>query len=348
VRRSLRPWWLALGVSVLLHALLLGGPHWTLPRWEPPPEPQPFEARLVSVAPPAAQPPPAAPVHTPAIVKPPPPHHPARKPEPSPPKPAVEPAAAAPEAPAAADGAESAVPAGGTVIVKSAPAAEPAHEPAPVEIITPPLNALPPRIELHFELHYGLASGEQTLLWVNEGDKHYTLISVARATGLTGLFYRGQFVQTSRGRITPRGLQPEEFWDQRGNKRSSAQFNAAQGLLTLIPAQGTPRHFNYQGTIQDVVSLLFQVALTAPPASRQMTYTVFNGKKLRSYTYEVLGEAEVETELGRLRTLHLARVGDDSDRFEIWLAIDRHYLPVRVLSSDDGSEMEMRLKSIAP
>lgn len=346
MRRSLRPWWLALGVSALLHALLLGGPHWTLPRWEPPPEPLPFEARLVTVAPPAAQPSPATPAHTPATVKPSPPRHPARKPVPSPAKPTVEPAAAAPEPAAAADGVEAATPA--TVIVKSTPEPEPAHEPAPVEIVTPPLNALPPRIELRYELHYGLASGEQTLLWVNEGDKHYTLISVARATGLTGLFYRGQFVQTSSGRITPRGLQPEAFWDQRGDKRSSAQFDAAQGMLTLIPAQGAPRHFSYQGTIQDVVSLLFQVALTAPPASRQMTYTVFNGKKLRSYTYEVLGEAEVETELGRLRTLHLARVGDGKDRFEIWLAIDRHYLPVRVLSSDDGSEMEMRLKSIAP
>ncbi len=202
---------------------------------------------------------------------------------------------------------------------------------------------------MRFELRYGLASGEQTLMWVNEGGNRYTLISVARATGLVGVFYRGSFVQTSRGRITPRGLQPEEFWDQRGDKLSSTQFNAAQGLITYLPANGAPRHFAYQGDIQDAVSLLFQVALTAPPPDKQLTYRMFNGKKLREYAYEVLGETTLDTRLGTLRTLHLARVANGDGRFEVWLAIDRYYLPVRVLRSDeDGREMELRVISIAP
>jgi hypothetical protein len=209
------------------------------------------------------------------------------------------------------------------------------------------LNALPPRLDLRFELHYGLARGEQTLVWVNEGE-HYTLTSVAAATGLAGVIYRGRLVQTSRGRITPQGLQPEEFWDQRGDRRSSARFDAAQGQLTLTPAQGAPRHFAYQGAVQDALSLFFQLALTAPPDGRQR-YTVFNGKKLRDYVYEVRGEETLDTALGPLRTLHLARVTDGDGRFEAWLAIDRHYLPVRVLRSDEsGKAMELRVQSIAP
>jgi hypothetical protein len=50
-----------------------------------------------------------------------------------------------------------------------------------------------------------------------------------------------------------------------------------------------------------------------------------------------------------LRALHLARAVNGDGRFEIWLAVDRHYLPVRVLRSDDkGSEMELVLLSISP
>ena len=185
-------------------------------------------------------------------------------------------------------------------------------------------------------------------MWVNEGER-YTVISVAEATGLAGIFYRGRFVQTSRGRITPRGLQPEAFWDQRGNKRSSARFDAAQGHLALTPAKGATRHFVYQGDVQDVVSLFFQLALTAPPPDGQLIYKVFNGKKLRDYIYEVRGKETLETELGALRTLHLARVADGEGRFEVWLAIDRYYLPVRVLRSDDkGNDVELSLQSIAP
>lgn len=225
---------------------------------------------------------------------------------------------------------------------------QPSYPPATeAEAVWPPLNALPPRLDLHFQVHYGLVVGEQTLLWVNEGDR-YTITSVAAATGFAGVFYRGRLVQTSRGRITPRGLQPEEFWDQRGDKRSSARFDAAKGALTLSPAQGVPRHFAYQGDVQDVLSLFFQLALTAPPDG-QLAYTVFNGKKLRNYRYGVRGEEMLETALGALRVLHLVRTTDGDGRFEIWLAVDRHYLPVRVLRSDDkGNEVELRVRSIAP
>mgnify|MGYP000032274487 CR=1 FL=1 len=232
---------------------------------------------------------------------------------------------------------------------RSEVAPEPVSPPvAEAEAAWPPLNALPPRLDLRFQVRYGIARGEQTLLWVNEGEG-YTLTSVASATGLAGVFYRGHFVQTSRGRITPRGLQPEEFWDQRGDARSSARFDSASGTLTLTPAKGAPRHFAYQGEVQDALSLFFQLALTAPPPDGPLAYTVFNGKKLRNYAYDVRGEASLETALGALRTLHLARQADGDGRFEIWLAIDRHYLPVRVLRSDDkGNEVELRVQSITP
>ncbi len=223
----------------------------------------------------------------------------------------------------------------------------PAVEPVPVAEALVPLKALPPRIDMRFEVRYGLASGEQTLVWVNDGE-HYTLTSVVGATGLTGLFYRGRFVQTSRGRITPHGLQPEEFWDQRGDKRSNARIDPEQGQITLMPQKGPRRHFAYRGEVQDALSLFFQFALTAPPPDgQQLSYQVFNGKKLRDYTYEVRGETMLDTALGALRTLHIVRVADD-DRFEAWLAIDRHYLPVRVLRSDDGREIELRVQSITP
>ena len=330
--RGARPWWIALAVSLLLHLGLFGGLHWELPRFSQPAEPPVIEAQLVPapkpVTAPPARPAPPAPKQKPATPRP------ATRPAP-PPEP--------PAAPPAAEAAAPVVPADDSAAAAAPPSVEPtATEPAP-----PPLNALPRRLDLRYELRYGPASGEQTLVWVNDGE-HYTLTSVAGATGLTGLFYRGRFVQTSRGRITPRGLQPQEFWDQRGDRQSSARFDAAHGEITLTPAQGEPRHFTYQGDVQDALSLIFQLALMAPPPDGQLTSTVFNGKKLRDYTYEVRGEETLDTALGPLRTLHLARVASGDERFEIWLAIDRHYLPVRVLRVEGGGmEGELTIRSIA-
>jgi len=338
VKRRLRLWWLALGVSLLLHVALLGGPGWLLPQWESPPEPPPIEARLVAlpksvVAPPPPSPAPPVAKKPPASLSPPP------REVLSAAGPSAEPIAevTTPEAPADTQSIET--------VAKPVEQA-PVPAPLPVAASAPPLNPLPRRLELRYQVRYGIAAGEQVLLWVNEGER-YTLTSVAEATGLAGVFYRGKLVQISRGRITPRGLQPEEFWDQRGDKRSSGHFDAASRMLTLEPSVGPPRHFSYPGEVQDALSLFFQFALTAPPPEGWQTYTVFNGKKLRDYTYQVRGEETLETALGALKTLHLARLADGDGRFEVWLAVDRHYLPVRVLRSDKSSaDVELAIRSI--
>jgi hypothetical protein len=340
--RGFRPWSIALAASLLLHGVLLGSLDRVLPRWEQALEAPPIEVRLLALPKPAvaaAAPIPKLALSTPPVRK--------RPPRSAPRQPAAAeaPVSATPEAVDAAEAIEPSTPPAEEAFQIESPAV--AAEPA-AEDIVPPLNPLPPRIDLRYRVNYGFASGEQTLVWLNEGER-YTLTSVAAATGLTGMLYRGRFVQTSRGRITARGLQPEEFWDQRGDRRSMARFDAAHGQVTLTPDGGESRHFSYAGEVQDALSLFFQLALTAPPPGDQIAYSVFNGKKLRQYTYAVRGEAMLDTALGTLRTLHLERIGQRDGRFEAWLAVDRHYLPVRVLrSDDDGNEIELRVQSIAP
>lgn len=337
MKQRVRPLGLALVGSLLLHAGLFAGLlTWELPQRSNPADVPPIEARLISAPKPLVAPSPVALIPPPKQAVRPPPRPPAAPvPEPvaeSSTEPRIE--SPLPEVAAAAGLADSVEP--------------PPPTTAPAEPAPPPLNPLPPRLDLRYRVSYGVASGEQTLVWVNEGER-YTLTSVATASGLAGIFYRGQFVQTSRGRITPKGLQPEAFWDQRGSKHSHATFDAAQGQLVLMPDKGELRHFSYQGEVQDVLSLFFQLALTAPPSGGQLTYSVFNGKKLRTYRYDVQGEVQLDTRLGALRTLHLTRAGSGDGQFEIWLAIDRHYLPVRVRRSDEaGSEMELSILSITP
>lgn len=326
--RHARPLWVGVAASVLLHAILLGGVNWTLPQWQDALEPPPIEARLLPPpAPTRATPqarPPAPPRPRPAVP-------PAPPPEPAPP----EAVAQAPSTPETVEPEPVAAP------EQETPAPDPVAEEPPL----PPLNPLPRRIDMEYRISIGPASGRQNVVWINEGES-YTVTSVTAATGFASLIYSGRFVQTSRGQITPRGLVPQAFWDQRGDKHSSARFD--QGQLTLTPSSGAPRHFAYPDGVQDALSLLFQLALTAPPPEGPVAYTVFNGKKLRDYTYEVRGEETLETTLGPLRTLHLARRMNSDGRFEVWLAIDRHYLPVRVLRVDDsGVEGELTIASIA-
>lgn len=336
MRRSLRVGGLALVASLLLHVVLFVGLDGKLPSWVQPAEPMPFSAQLrpAVVAKSAVPARPVAPNST----------SPKAVPELPPPLSAFDESDVAPMT---------------AVDVPRVPQAE-IHDPVLSEPIVqteqampspetpaePALSVLPPRLSLRYQVQYGLASGEQTMVWTRTDDR-YTITSVAGATGLAGMFYRGQFIQTSSGRITSSGLQPDTFWDQRGDKRSSARFDTEQGRITYVPAKGEPRHFSYQGAVQDVVSLFFQLALTAPPQKSQLSFNVFNGKKLRHYIYGVRDEVLLDTVSGKERTLHLVRENDQDGRFEVWLAADRYYLPVRVMKRDEnGNEVELRLVSI--
>ena len=319
--RARRVFWWGLGASILLHLGLLSG------AWVLPPalifqdESPPLTARIVNMPPPVKvveKPAPPKPVK-PAL--PPPPQalpEPEEIPLPPPPEPSV-PSAAPTE-----------------------PTPPIATEVAPT---APTLNPLPRRLTLEYRARYGMAAGQQTLLWVNEGD-HYTITSVISAQGMASLFYSGQLVQTSRGRIVASGLQPEEFWDQRGNRRSQSRFNYATQTILTESSKGA-RTYPLPAGLQDAQSLLFQLALTAPlPADSDNP--VFNGKKVRSYRYRVVGEENLDTPLGPLRTLHMTRLTDTgAERFEIWLAIDRYYLPVKLSSEISGFDAELLVQSIS-
>ena len=330
-RRARHVFWWGLAASILLHLGLLSRA-WILPPvWGPAQDSAPIEARLALPPPPVkpvvsqpvpvprpAKPPPRRP--PPSVVAPPPPREPPATPADSLP-PDIAPVEAVPVAPAA-----------------ETPAAPPVAAP-------PPLNPLPRRITLEYRARYGLASGQQTLLWVNEGDR-YTITSIASARGLASLVFSGKLVQTSRGRIIATGLQPEEFWDQRGDKRSQSRFDYATQTILTDSSKG-PQTAALPAGLQDVQSLLFQIALTAPPIADSENI-VFNGKKVRSYRYRVLGEESLDTPLGRLRTLHMVRLAESSaERFEIWLAVDRYYLPVKLSTEISGYDAEILVQSIA-
>lgn len=288
----------ALGISVALHLALLLGTHLELPR---PQAERPLTVRLESL--------------------------PRLAPKPAPPKPA--PAKPLPiETPPAAES--------HTPPEPSAPTAEPT--PAAGEPPSKPLTPLPKRIAIAYTLYKGeqkLSVGRMNHIWQIDG-AHYTLTSIAEATGLFSLFVRGTLIQVSRGELTPEGLKPSEFWIQRGqsgNRTESASFDWASQILRFGRANEQRTQALGPGT-QDVLSVLYQLALTAPH-SGTIELAVTNGRKFERYVYRVVGEEMLETPLGTLKTQHLTKASDGGgDGLDLWLAADYHYLPVRVRITD--------------
>ncbi|HUW29263.1 MAG TPA: DUF3108 domain-containing protein [Sulfuriferula sp.] len=317
---------LALALSILAHLLLLAAPGFQLPaddsqetliqaRLEPLPLPKP-----VIQPKPVLKPKPVIKAPRKPRVKPAPTARPVPEPiaSPTPATEAVAPAAP-PDTPPAAS--------------QEAPADVPAS--TPDALAPPPLNAMPGKAEIQYTFYWGTNGfrvGRAAYIWQVHGD-HYVLTSITEGTGLIALIQPGKLVQISQGHITPLGLAPDDFWIQRGkptpDKTSAAHFDYLQHTVTV----GKMSHATTVPLLpgaQDILSVTFQLAMLAPFQGEQLLY-VTTGKGLKPYTAHVVGEDLLDTPLGQLRTLHLARSAEaGEDAIDVWLAEDYNYLPVKI------------------
>ena len=321
----------ALLISLAVHLLLLAsaGSWWAEPAQE---IPFPIEASLELPEPPAAPPPVARP------------------------KPKARPAAPGAAAPAPAVAAETPVP-------PSPPEPIPAPAVAPVEGVpvaaapvppgpVPPLPAAPEPVAVppaqrtlpeRLTLRYGVQAGEggfnlgQAFYTWQRRDGRYSLVSIARATGLTALFVSGKLVQTSLGTITPNGLQPEHYWFARNErKQDTAHFDWKQGRVV----QGGGSAELPPGS-QDLLSFPFHLAMTVDESTREWSLWVSNGRKLREYLFRNLGRERLTLGEREVDTLHVQGSRSGEGTLDVWLAPSHHWLPLRIRTLDQKGKVFM-------
>lgn len=319
----------ALLVSVLLHLAALALPH---------------------IKPQASE---TLPAHFDAVLLPPPP--PPAAPQPTPVPPPV--AQRAPHHVATTDSLikqtrqDQSVPAPAVAQPASAPATPPAPPPPP----PPPPSAdntthrsLPARLDLTYDLikgTQGLIVGRVTHHLALDGDR-YRFSSTAEATGLFSLFQSGQLTQTSRGRITAAGLQPDYFSTKRGGHAlEEAHFDWEHGQLLYGSTDQPPQTAPLQPGSLDFLSFLYQFALTAQP-DKQFSFYMTNGRGFLRQEYEATTIEDVDTPLGPQKALLLRRTGGDGkEKVDIWLGVAQHYLPLRIRFTDKNGEVaEERLR----
>jgi hypothetical protein len=328
-----RPLLWALVLSFMLHVWLAGGFLFTV---SGPAEEAPITVELPAapVAPPPAPPEPqASPV-------------PAAKPQPRPqPSPAAAPAAdPAPAAPPAVSAASPPPSASAPVAAEAAPpAALPTDWPPPVpeEEAEEALPAVPARVEIDFQIRRkGGLAGVERHVYRATAEGTYSLSSVAEAKGLLAIAL-SDLVQKSEGRITPQGLRPDHYlyhYGKNPDKAQNAEFDWTTHSLTMTV--GSKRQsVELQSGTQDLMSFMYQFMFRPP--LQEMQISVTNGKRLRTYAYGFEGEETLETAMGNLRVVHIGRSGNDDEKTELWLAMDYHYLPVKIsMTEKDGTVTE--------
>ena len=193
--------------------------------------------------------------------------------------------------------------------------------------------APPQRVEIGYEIvRDGTVLAEVNQRLEHDG-RSYRLAETWKGKGMLAL--RGEATRSSQGAVVADGLRPQKFEDKRpGRDTRQAEFVPAAKTATLLR--------------QDQLSFIWSLAF-APPKG-VVTASVADGRRMTSYTYQVAGRERVKTPAGEFDALKLVKRKDDPQdkTTEIWLAADRHYLPVRILIVEkDGTRLDQVAVKIA-
>ncbi len=213
-------------------------------------------------------------------------------------------------------------------------------------------SVLPAPLELKYVLSYGdLTVGHVTKTLVREASGTYLQHSRSVPKGALRMFTTVEWFEEGRFEVVKGRIRPLSFLEYRVGAdkphRHSATFDwkakvvrYAHGPVIALPP----------GT-QDQGSILYALMLNPPPAGREQSVFVSTGKKLREYRYLEVGTETLKTIFGPLRTRIIERrpLATDKDRetFRVWLAPDRHNLPVRISTEKRGQNTTLELESVS-
>lgn len=208
---------------------------------------------------------------------------------------------------------------------------------------------LPAQSRWRLNVYYGDYRSNQQLASMDHAVEHdgarYRLRAEGRAEGLAALIYSGVLTQSSTGRLSPDGLAPERYAEQRGRRPERwvridyesrrVEFSNAEPVGLVDGAQ-------------DRLSMPIQLGLLARAsperfvAGAAIELPEITSRTIESVRYLSHGETVLETADGPLRALHLERGAPhrrDDTRFEVWLGYDHGLLPVRIRISDAGGRV---------
>ncbi len=205
--------------------------------------------------------------------------------------------------------------------------------------------APPPTVEISYDIaRNGTAVADVEQRLEHDG-KRYTLTETWKGKGILSL--RGSAKRTSRGIVTPQGLRPLEYTDERtGRDTARASFDWTARTVTQQYRDG-PQTTALPARPHDRLAFLFDFAF-GPLQGKEVLFDVADGRGLSHQAYRVGERERLRVPAGEFRTVKLTR-SKEGERADIWFAVDRDYLPVRmVITQKGGVVIEQVATRIAP
>lgn len=180
-------------------------------------------------------------------------------------------------------------------------------------------------------------------------DGRYLYASTTSATGVIAWFVKDKIDEHSLFSLEQGRIHPLEYvYDRHGGsktRRVKLVFDWTKGIVTNV-IDGDPWRMEIPPDAHDKLSYQLAIMRDLQNGRKELSYAIADGGKLKNYSFDIIGEEQVDTAYGRLKALKIRRL-DDKRATTIWCAPTMSYLPVRLEQQEtDGSELSMHLQSV--
>lgn len=225
-----------------------------------------------------------------------------------------------------------------TFAARGLPAAEPPHD------------ALRPFSATYHLSRAGILFGEVvvTLSISPEGDYRYRARTLTR--GPVTLFRDDEVTEESEGRLVDGAVRPDRY--SYSHRRDDDTRDAS---LTFDHGAGVVRHaiggtrwtLPVPAGTQDKFSQQLALMRSLLDGIERPGFPVADGGGLRTYRYEPVGRETLETPVGPVDAVALARRKDDQpSRMTLWLAPALRFLPVKIERREEDDRFTMSLQAV--
>ncbi|WP_229257549.1 DUF3108 domain-containing protein [Duganella callida] len=179
-------------------------------------------------------------------------------------------------------------------------------------------------------------TGSATMSWHTDGS-HYTASVQA---GVSLLIARINLLSLrSEGTIDDYGIAPATFTEKRARRSETAtHFNRDAGTITFSASEAS---YPLLVGAQDKATVPFQLGGIGRADVNQfgsdIDIQVGEDKEATIFRFQLVGEDEIETDMGKVVTWHLTRPpkpGTYSSRLDIWLAPGLNWYPIRIRNTE--------------
>lgn len=182
-------------------------------------------------------------------------------------------------------------------------------------------------------------TGSAVMTWHTDGSHYQTSVEAGVSLLVTRL---NLLVLRSEGAIDDHGIAPDRVTEKRARRAQTAtHFNRSGERAGTISFSASERSFPLLAGAQDKATVPFQLAGIGRADVNQfggdIDIQVGEDKAASLFRFQLVGEDELNTKMGKLVTWHLTRPpmpGTYSSRLDIWLAPGMQWYPVQMRNTE--------------